>query len=292
MVSKILPIFVLFLSFTPQFLHGAENVPPLSSFDDFLRYIEFGKDSAKVETSIVTYTHRTGVEVDLIGAVHVGERHYYRNLEAYFKTCDVLLYEMVKPTEVAPNAARESQSGVSMIQRLMKNALKLEFQLDAIDYSAKNFVHADMTPAAFTKAQEQKGESLSGLMVQAMMAEQAHYTPGEAVRQNLRFLAALTNKNRNHALKMFLGKQIGDMERTVLGINQDKEGENAGTVLLEGRNKVAIKVLRKSLKNPKNRKIGIFYGAAHMPDMEKRLLQMGFSRQSTHWLTAWDMTNP
>ena len=37
-------------------------------------------------------------------------------------------------------------------------------------------------------------------------------------------------------------------------------------------------------------KLGIFYGAGHLPDMEKRLLSdFGFQRDSDRWLTAWDM---
>ena len=35
------------------------------------------------------------------------------------------------------------------------------------------------------------------------------------------------------------------------------------------------------------KKIGVFYGAAHFPDMEKRLLEKGFVRVKSQWLTAW-----
>ena len=38
------------------------------------------------------------------------------------------------------------------------------------------------------------------------------------------------------------------------------------------------------------KEIGIFYGAAHMTDMEKRLKEMGFNKISTEWRVAWDMT--
>lgn len=281
-----------FLSFflfviTPIFgVFGSEN----STFDDFLRYVEISKDKGKVETSIVTYRNQAGVEVQLIGAVHVGESPYYKRLEDHFKTLDSLLYEMVKPKNASASSLQNSKSGVSMLQRFMKNALKLEFQLDAIDYSAKNFVHADMTPRAFEKAQSKKGESLSGLMFKTMMDQQAAYSPGDAVRENLRFIAALTNKNRTHALKLYLGKQIGEMEKTVIGMGKDSKGKQKGTVLLEGRNKVAIRVLKKTLRNPRKRKIGIFYGAAHMPDLEMRLEKLGFKKKKVEWLVAWDMT--
>ena len=44
----------------------------------------------------------------------------------------------------APVRGQRTGSAVSGFQRLLKNILGLEFQLDAVDYSAKNFVHADL----------------------------------------------------------------------------------------------------------------------------------------------------
>lgn len=261
-----------------------------SQFEDFLRFVELGKSSGKVETSIVSYRDLRGVEVQLIGAVHVGESEYYKKLEERFASLDVLLYEMVKPRDADPSQLQTSQSGVSLLQRTMKNVLKLEFQLDAIDYSAANFVHADMTPEEFEKAQDAKGESLSGLMLKTMMEQQAATSPGDSIRENLRFLAALTNPNRSRALKLFMGRQIGEMEKAVIGLGEDKDGNQTGSVLLQGRNEVAMRVLTEHLNTFRHRRIGIFYGAAHMPDLESRLLKLGFRKVRSEWLTAWDMT--
>ena len=35
--------------------------------------------------------------------------------------------------------------------------------------------------------------------------------------------------------------------------------------------------------------LGIYYGAAHMPDFEERLLARGFTKTGERWLTAWDL---
>ena len=35
--------------------------------------------------------------------------------------------------------------------------------------------------------------------------------------------------------------------------------------------------------------LAIFYGAAHLPDMEQRLLKQGFKLQKSEWLKAWDL---
>lgn len=55
------------------------------------------------------------------------------------------------------------------------------------------------------------------------------------------------------------------------------------------RNQKALSVLGQELKRG-HRKIAIFYGAAHMLDMEKRLVRdygVQFSGQA--WVPAWDL---
>jgi hypothetical protein len=59
--------------------------------------------------------------------------------------------------------------------------------------------------------------------------------------------------------------------------------------LVTERNKAALAVLSDTLAGGK-KKIAIFYGAAHMTDMSKRLEAMGFSPVSTQWNMAWDLT--
>src|SRR5205814_5490068 len=66
-------------------------------------------------------------------------------------------------------------------------------------------------------------------------------------------------------------------------------GPTIGTILVADRNKAALKVLQKEIAKGK-KKIGIFYGAAHMPDFEKRLREdFDLRPRNTQWLTAWDM---
>jgi hypothetical protein len=62
-----------------------------------------------------------------------------------------------------------------------------------------------------------------------------------------------------------------------------------GSTLISGRNAIALKVLRKQIDDGK-RKIAIFYGGGHMPDMDKHLRDdFGLVPVETRWLTAWDL---
>lgn len=57
-------------------------------------------------------------------------------------------------------------------------------------------------------------------------------------------------------------------------------------VIIGARNEQAMKIVAEQLAKGR-RTIGVFYGAGHMPDLERRLLERGFQRRSIDWLTAW-----
>lgn len=250
----------------------------------FLRFVDDGDGGGRLEAAIATYKNADGVTVHLVSAVHVGEKKYYQDLEKTFAKYDALLYEMVKPKDAAPpTPGQRSESAVSGFQRMLKDMLELDFQLDAIDYSAKNFVHADLDAETFTKLQAERGESIFSLMLRAMLNEMAKPTEAPEVSLTELVVALLSPDSARH-FKLILAKQFEDIEAKVAGF----EGKD-GSVLVTERNKAAIAVLKQTIeKGDKN--IGIFYGAAHMTDIEKRLEKMGFKYDNTKWLAAWDMT--
>ena len=68
---------------------------------------------------------------------------------------------------------------------------------------------------------------------------------------------------------------------------QDVLGEDSGSAVIGARNQRAIDVLQREIESGAER-IGIFYGVAHMPDLEERLLdQVGLVYEETSWVDAW-----
>jgi len=113
-------------------------------------------------------------------------------------------------------------------------------------------------------------------MQQEMARDQAAKPVNEITPTEL--LIALLSKNRAREMKRLLAVNMSAVENTLSTL----EAGN-GTVILTERNLVALKVLNKTLKDSKNKKIAIFYGAAHMPDMARRLKKdMGF-QESGHF---------
>ena len=253
----------------------------------FLRFVEPEDGSARLECAIVRYRSPNGSIVDLVGAVHIADQSYYDDLNALFKSYDSMLYEAVAPKDVRPTG--DSDSPVSALQHAMKDLLGLSFQLEGIDYQAENFVHADLEPDEFLAKMDEKGESIFSLMWQVLLAEMKRTgeDPEASQAQGTMMLLALFAKDRARALKVVLGKQFDDLERMAAGLGKSADGE--GSVLLVGRNKAALRVMKERL-DAGDKRLAIFYGAAHLADMERRLLtEFGFKKVSEEWLTAWDI---
>ena len=120
------------------------------------------------------------VYVDLIGVVHIGEQEYYEQLNGIFEKYDAMLYELVAPKDAVVTGSDSEKKGlVSRAQIGMKNLLDLSFQLDEIDYTASNFVHADLSPTELFESMDERGESHTG-SVGACGAGSARENAGES----------------------------------------------------------------------------------------------------------------
>ncbi len=223
--------------------------------------------------------------VDLVAAVHVAEGAYYEKLNRRFEQYDAVLYELVAPEGmiVPKGGVKEGNSAISMLQTTMKDVLELEFQLNGIDYTVKNFVHADMTPTQFSESMRDRGETVFKVFFRMLghaMSQQEATSSGT----DLRLLFALFDKNRALAMKRVLAEEFENMEGALTAIN----GPDGSTLITE-RNKVALKVLQKQI-DAGRKKFAIFYGAGHMFDFEERLRDdFGLIPIETTWITAWDL---
>jgi hypothetical protein len=244
-----------------------------------------------METAVVRYVAAeaggAAVVVDLIGAVHVGDKSYYDELNKLFESYDVLLYELVAPegTKV-PKEGRKGPSAhpIGAMQDGMSAILELQHQLDSIDYTKANFVHADMSPEEFAKSMEKRGESFMQLFFRLMGQGMAQNASKGGGSNDLDLLVALFSKDRALKLKIMMAEQFNEIDGALAVL----DGPEGSTILTE-RNKKCFEVLSKQLKDGK-KKIGVFYGAAHLPDMERRLLaDHGMKRDTEQWLAAWNL---
>ncbi len=231
------------------------------------------------------HSHAGDLRVDLVAAVHIADKGYYQELNKRFAGYDAVLYELVAPegTRIPKGGRKDKSSGnmLSAVQVGMKDLLKLEFQLDQVDYTRKNLVHADLSPEQFVKSMRKEGfTDIFTRWLAYALAKQAQGGDGG----EMQLLMAMFDKNRSLALKRAMADQFEEME----GMTAALEGPKGSTLIGE-RNKRALEVLKSQLAAGK-KKIAIFYGAGHMADMEKHLrADFAIKPQDTQWLQAWDM---
>lgn len=261
-----------------------------NDLDVFVRVVKADGQPRAMQTAIVGYrgkkgTKYEGARVDLVGVVHIGEEAYYKDLNQRLGKYDSVLYELVAPdgTRIRPADLQQRRSVLGSMQSGMKDMLNLEYQLEKIDYLAKNFRHADMSPDEFLVDMERRGDSIAKMAARMMGAGLASSasTGGDAT-----MLFAFFSKDRSKLLKRTMAKQLADVESVSVGFN-DANGENT---LIKGRNAKAFEVLQEELATGKKR-IAVFYGAGHLADMAERLEgEFGMKKQRMTWLDAWDLT--
>lgn len=277
--------------------HASAARESASEETPFLRLHSVDEQPQSLDTAIVTYRADTvgGVEIDLIGAVHIGEASYYAELNRLFDTYDVVLYELVAPegTQLPRGGPRESGfNPVAMLQDGAKTMLGLESQLEKVDYTKGHFVRADMTPTQIAEKMAQRGDTAMTLALdtladvmrqQNLAARQPDVDrPVPGIDPDVSLADMLGNPLK---MKRLLAEQFASA-----GSLDQALGRSLNQLLIVDRNAEALKGVQKQIAAGK-KKIGIFYGAAHLPDLEKHLVEdFGLEKKSHRWLAAWDLT--
>jgi hypothetical protein len=252
---------------------------------DYIRVDEDEKN-VRLQTSVTRYV-KDDVNVDLIGAVHIADKQYFTDLNTLFTKSEVLLFEMVggdKMERGKPiNEAKKQDAQFSFLGAMyetLQDKLELAGQKDHVDYSKENFVHADLSMEEFQKLQKEKKESILSFALKN--AQNQAKGDDKAVKQPsmLKLFKALVTGNAN-LLKLNIVHTLGQ--------GDDQIAAFAGkSVIIGDRNEKCLAVMNDQIAAGK-KNIGIFYGAAHFPDMEERMLKMGFKKTNQYWMTAWNM---
>lgn len=291
-----------------------QQAAPAAAKKDYIRFTEDEK-TGRLEIAICRFTGKDGLQVDLVGVVHIADKAYYKELDRRLgEDYDAVLYELVgeperlqpglrkakddadpvkaEAEEDAPPEKPARHSMLGTLQKKMGDILKLEFQLGSINYDRPHFIHADMTPKQFEEERKRNGESFLKMFLRSLKAqgdpEMAKMADDlNAITPGL-LLKLMLNRDVSADLKIALGRMFDQSEHTT---GKLFDGEN-GSVILDGRNKVASEKLAEIIKQGK-KKISIFYGAAHLPGLEELMIRdHGLTPSDTQWLPAWTIEKP
>lgn len=265
-----------------------------ASHAQFVRFVEGEQQwQGKLQTSINRYVAKDGTEVELVAAVHIADAAYYQGLNAYFERRDVVLYELVT-SEPDPDLSQQARddggSAIGFVQAAMASYLQLQFQLQEINYGADNFRHADLSMQELMFIMDAKNENFFtmflNLAAAQMASEQQARLNGSGAASSftvLSLLSALAADNQGEAVKFLVAQELGRSGGSII----DAELESQVTILGD-RNTAALAELQRVLSNGSEQRISLFYGAAHMPGIERALLnELGFSFLDQIWLDAW-----
>ncbi len=282
----------------------------------FLRSTETEARLSAIQTSSVEYrpAEGEGPAIVLIGVAHLGTAEYYRAIQERLDAQTVVLFEGVGFDETTKQAPGEKTHDTG-IQKQLSNALGLVFQLDAIDYRRPHFVNSDLPAKGVeekirehTDRPEAKVSKRSGPGKKKAKAR-AHSDPPEAPDDTYQLLMGAI-QGRPETMEMlkpmlaFVSASPEMVETTRLLLIEmlsraeemvgfaksiSPEMKDLFDVLLVERNAVVLRDLRAQIaKHKAGETIAIFYGAAHMAELARRLRDdLHYTPGAEQWDTAF-----
>lgn len=192
----------------------------------------------------------------------------------------------IRFSDQKPLTAREKQAGEG-IQTQLADALGLKFQLTAMNYSHTSWRNSDLTV-----------DQVQALMGEDNAAADALFSllDGTSLASKLvSFMLGFIKTNPQLALtvKIMLVETLSSAE-DALPRQSGPGGANLAAVMkviIQDRNEEVFRDLRRVLaEEPQAKSIAIFYGAGHLPDMERRLTQdFNYTFDHDTWFSAIDL---
>jgi hypothetical protein len=265
--------------FAPLVLDAAIDEAPAT----YIRFVAPDGDKAgSLSTGVARFfDERTRTTLFLVGAVHIADSDYYARVQDVLDSCDVVLFEGVggsQPHGPPSTDELERIDALTKLQLMVKDALGLQFQKDGLDYRRAFWRNADVDLTSLTKKLDAEGVGLP--------------TDSPLFRALLKFVVGafdLSAAGKDPELQRLLKRQVaGALAQSDKLV--DFGGGKLNEVLVGWRDDAALKVLDDELAHgAQGRWLAIFYGAAHLPDLAKKLGERGFEYQRSGWLDAWNV---
>lgn len=223
-----------------------------------------------------------GNDLFLVGVIHIGEAAYYERLQGILDSMDWVLFEGVGGSGEGGGAGGGEDRTATLdviikLQLMMKASLGLEYQKDCIDYDRNFWINADLT-------WDQVSAKLDEENLELIPAEKL-VTP--FFRTFFKFVdPKKTQLSRRESMR--LRKLLAPFLENAKQLLERMNTRGMQEVVINARNIHVASETGKKLAKGSGRWIAVFYGAAHMPDLEARLTSMLRLRYAgTAWLDAW-----
>lgn len=200
--------------------------------------------------------------------------------------------DVITVIEFSPERMKDlKQNSDAGLQELMATSLGLVFQKKYIHYEQDNFEHCDISVSTLQKLMKEpdsEGKAVEDEKLQQMMSLMSG--ENKMVMGLIKFFANMlkSNPQTQQMVRYVFARAINDQDVSQL-MQKQPSLEKMMVVILEKRNDYIMERLEAYLKDPqwKGKRIAIFYGAAHLADIENRLCnQHGYRCEHQDWYTG------
>lgn len=258
----------------------------------FTRCLQTAPDTYVMQTGYQVFrpVSGRGPEVALLGAVHIGEPAYYRELQRRMDAADAVLYEMVideskPPSSLTPEekAAKQEASAYARLARMMG----LCQQSTHVRYDRDHYLRCDMSiqqMRALLESEVAAGGKTARDAKQALADFRMLYRVlhGDSWLINFAFWVA----DKSPALKTRL--KFGLVANAANAGDKGGISPRLAKLINEDRNHHVMRELDRLIRErPDVKRFLIFYGSAHLPGMQQQLRALGYTpSRPVEWIGA------
>lgn len=195
--------------------------------------------------------------------------------------------EPLTPQDLAIVSAEDEEH---QIQAKLARAFDLAFQLDEIDYERDNWRNSDMGVDELMRRLEASGAD-GGVMLDLLSGSSFPARVASMVLSLVEMIPGAAPRG-----KLMLIELLGSSDDLLAATGPMAEAEALMKVIVDDRNQVVIDDLRKVLDSGEmdrsgsgapRKRVAVFYGAGHMPDLADRLEKdLGFRDMGAKWYSA------
>lgn len=183
------------------------------------------------------------------------------------------------------------QGNDAALQELLATSLGLVFQKKYIHYEQDNFEHCDISVSTLQKLMREPGEDgkpVDDAALQQMMSMMSG--ENKMVMGLIKFFANMlkANPQTQQMVRYVFARTLSGNDVSQL-MRKQPNLEKMMVVILEKRNDYVMECLDVYLKDPqwKGKRIAVFYGAAHLADIENRLYKSyGYRLNEEVWYSG------
>lgn len=226
------------------------------------------KDHLVLEAAVKTY-HKNGLEVKLAGMDHVANKDFFKKMFSALDSLEIILYEGTGKGKISKSQKKSDSYKLDKSYKKgiveYAHAHGWHYQNEIIPHNdyGKHWKHCDIGLAEEMGKMEKSEEDLKSLIEETIkmkcFSEKAK--TGFDKREESLYVHARLFKRKSE--------------------------EDKSEIIIKYRNSLVIDELKRLINEERAKKIGVMYGADHMPGISSFLEKEGFNLKSEEWVKAW-----